>query len=121
MGRLFTRFASLMSRATGSGAAFVAAAVFIVVWLLSGPLFGFTDTWQLIVNTSTTIVTFLVVFLIQNTQNRDSEAIHAKLDELIKVNKDTRNALIGIEHLTEKEIAEVLSGEESEAAVTETS
>ena len=82
------------------------AAIVIVVWAISGPIFHFSDTWQLIINTGTTIVTFLMVFVIQNTQNRDGAAIQAKLDELIRVSA-AQNSLIGIENLTEDEIAEI--------------
>jgi low affinity Fe/Cu permease len=83
-GSPFTRFARWASRATGHPATFVTAVLIIVVWALTGPIFGFSDTWQLVINTGTTIVTFLMVFLIQNTQNRDSEALQLKLDELIR-------------------------------------
>ena len=80
----FTRFANGASRATGKPVTFVLALLIVVVWGVTGPIFGFSDTWQLIINTGTTIVTFLMVFLIQNTQNRDSEAMHVKMDELIR-------------------------------------
>jgi low affinity Fe/Cu permease len=86
--------------------AFVVALLIIVVWAITGPLFHFSDTWQLIINTSTTIITFLMVFVIQNTQNRDGAAIQAKLDELIRVSS-ARNTLIGIETLTQEEIEEI--------------
>ena len=88
----------------------------IVAWAASGPLFGFSDTWQLVVNTSTTIITFLMVFLIQNTQNRDGAAIQAKLDELLRAVSDARNDFIGIEHLTDEELREILEGVEREAS-----
>jgi low affinity Fe/Cu permease len=82
------------------------ASAVVIVWAVSGPLFGFSDTWQLVINTGTTIVTFLMVFLIQNSQNRDSAAIQVKLDELIRVGS-ARNSLVGIEHLTDDELEEL--------------
>jgi low affinity Fe/Cu permease len=94
---LFNRIAKQTSRATGRPIAFVLAFGVILVWALSGPIFGFSDTWQLVINTSTTIATFLMVFLIQNTQNRDSAAIHLKLDELIRSNKQAHNSLLDLE------------------------
>ena len=101
---LFTRFAKWASRAAGRPTAFSLAVAILIAWAVSGPLFGFSDTWQLIINTGTTIVTFLMVFLIQNTQNRDSEALHVKLDELIRANKDAQNALLDLEELEEDEL-----------------
>jgi low affinity Fe/Cu permease len=100
----FTRFAKWTARATGHPSAFVLAFSVIVVWVITGPIFSFSDTWQLVINTGTTIVTFLMVFLIQNTQNRDSEAIHIKLDELIRVMEDAHNGLLNLEELDEKEL-----------------
>jgi low affinity Fe/Cu permease len=101
--RPFTRIANHVAYATGTPGAFIICCLVIVVWVVTGPLFGFSDTWQLIINTGTTIVTFLMVFLIQNTQNRDGVAIQAKLDELIRVGNG-RNQFVGIEHLTETEV-----------------
>lgn len=115
MEKMFTRFANAVARAAGRPMTFVVCCVAIVLWAASGPLFGFSDTWQLVVNTSTTIVTFLMVFLIQNTQNRDGAAIQAKLDELLRAVSDARNDFIGIEHLTEKELGEILTEVEREA------
>jgi low affinity Fe/Cu permease len=88
----------------GSAWAFAGAALVIAVWLITGPTFHFSDTWQLIINTATTIVTFLMVFLIQNTQNRDAKAVHLKLDELIRAIKDARNELVDLEDLSEEEL-----------------
>ena len=103
MEKLFTRTANAVAHAAGKPVTFILCCGTILLWALSGPLFGFSDTWQLIINTGTTIVTFLMVFLIQNTQNRDGAAVQAKLDELIRVGKG-ENIFIGIEHLTEKEV-----------------
>jgi low affinity Fe/Cu permease len=98
----FTRFATAAARATGRPGTFVLAVVIIVVWATTGPIFGFSDTWQLIINTGTTIVTFLMVFLIQNTQNRDSEAMHVKMDELIRALEGAHNALLDLEELDDR-------------------
>ena len=106
-GSPFNRFAKWTSRTTGHPAAFVAAVLIIVVWAVTGPLFGFSDTWQLVINTSTTIVTFLMVFLIQNTQNRDSEATQLKLDELIRAVNGAHNGLLDLEELTEKDLERI--------------
>lgn len=100
----FTRFAKWTARAAGQPAAFAIAVSIILVWAVSGPVFGFSDTWQLVINTGTTIVTFLMVFLIQNTQNRDSEAIQVKLDEIIRAIEGADNALLDLEELDEKEL-----------------
>jgi low affinity Fe/Cu permease len=100
----FTRFAKWTAHAVGQPAAFGIAAGTIIVWGISGPLFGFSDTWQLVINTGTTIVTFLMVFLIQNTQNRDSEAIQVKLDEIIRAIEGADNSLLDLEELDEKEL-----------------
>lgn len=101
---LFTRFAKWSSRAAGRPATFGIAVGVLLLWAISGPLFGFSDTWQRIINTGTTIITFLMVFLIQNTQNRDSEALHVKLDELIRANRGAHNALLDLEELEEEEL-----------------
>ena len=101
----FTKIANAVAHAAGMPATFIACCLIIVLWAASGPLFGFSDTWQLIINTGTTIITFLMVFLIQNTQNRDGAALQAKLDELIRVTAAS-NKFIGIEHLPEQEVEE---------------
>src|SRR6478672_8129523 len=104
--KFFGDLANKTSLAAGRASTFLLAAGVVVVWGISGPLFQFSDTWQLVINTGTTIVTFLMVFLIQNSQNRDSAAIQVKLDELIRVSA-ARNSLVGIEHLTDDEIEEL--------------
>jgi len=100
----FRVFARRSSRMLGSAWAFAAAVLVILVWLLTGPIFHFSDTWQLIINTATTVITFLMVFLIQNTQNRDAKAVHLKLDELIRAVKDARNELVDLEELSDEEL-----------------
>ena len=99
-----SRFATWVSEKSGSTGAFICALLIVVVWGLTGPIFHYSDTWQLVINTGTTIVTFLMVFLIQNAQNRDASAIQAKLDELIRAAGRARNEFIGIEHLSEGEL-----------------
>jgi low affinity Fe/Cu permease len=103
----FSDFARKAARAAGQPVVFALAAAVILVWLVTGPLFGFSDTWQLIVNTGTTIITFLMVFLIQNTQNRDSEAMHIKMDELIRAIEGAHNALLNLEDLSEEELDKI--------------
>ena len=103
----FQRAASLISRLAGNGVAFGVAVAVIVAWSLTGPLFGFSDTWQLVINTSTTIVTFLMVFLIQNTQNRDALATQLKLDELIRATRGAHNVLLDLEEREDSELARV--------------
>lgn len=104
---LFTRFAKVTSTIAGKPITFIGAVMIIVVWAVTGPLFGYSDTWQLVINTGTTIITFLMVFLIQNTQNRDTEALQIKLDELIRANKQARNEVLNLEDLDEKELDEI--------------
>ena len=121
--RLFTRIASAIAAFAGQPSAFVIATGLIIVWGLTGPVFHYSDTWQLVVNTATTIVTFLMVFLIQNSQNRDAAAMQAKLDELIRAVEGARNRFIGIEHLSDHEIERLRAeleqecGDEAHSAV----
>src|ERR1700738_3701852 len=110
----FSQVARWASRVTAHPLAFLTAVGAVLTWAITGPLFGFSDTWQLVINTATTIVTFLMVFLIQNSQNRDSAAIQLKLDELIRVGR-ARNSLVGIEHLTEEELENIRRKCESRA------
>lgn len=112
--RVFTQFSNSVARLTGKPVTFVLCCAVIIVWALSGPLFGYSDTWQLIINTGTTIVTFLMVFLIQNTQNRDGAAIQAKLDEIVRAIEGARNEFVGIEHLTDDELEEIRNACEEE-------
>ncbi len=106
----FTGFAKATSRATGRPLAFILAVGVILTWLVTGPLFRFSDTWQLVINTSTTIVTFLMVFLIQNTQNRDAEAVQVKLDELLRATTGAHNALLDLEELEERDLDRIRAG-----------
>jgi low affinity Fe/Cu permease len=103
----FTRLAKWTARQSGHPLTFIVAVSLIIVWAVTGPLFGFSDTWQLVINTGTTIITFLMVFLIQNTQNRDTAALQVKLDELIRVIKDARNELIDAEELDEEDMERI--------------
>jgi low affinity Fe/Cu permease len=103
-GSAFSAIALWASRQCGRASTFIVACVAIIVWAATGPIFAYSDTWQLVINTGTTIVTFLMVFLIQNTQNRDMSALHLKLDELIRVNQDARNKLLDLEDMTEEEL-----------------
>ena len=103
---LFGKIASITSQTAGRATTFLIAVTIVVVWAVTGPLFHYSDTWQLVINTGTTIVTFLMVFLIQNSQNRDSAAMQVKLDELIRVSA-VHNSFVGIEHLTDEELAQI--------------
>jgi len=111
----FDRFATLAARWMGQGLAFGIAALLTLGWAVSGPIFHFSNAWQLIINTTTTVLTFLMVFLIQNTLNRDSAAIHVKLDELVHVTEEARDQLIGVEHLGDKQLERLRQAEEDDA------
>ena len=111
----FDAFASATARWAGHAGAFAIAFGIVLFWALCGPIFGFSNTWQLVINTATTVMTFLMVFLIQNTLNRDSMALHLKMDELLRVTSEARDALIGSERLSEREIRELERREEEEA------
>lgn len=101
---LYTQIAKSVSRVTGRPSTFSLAVLVIILWLVSGPIFGFSDTWQLVINTGTTIITFLMVFLIQNTQNRDTAAIQLKLDELVRAHQGAHNAILDLEELDDQMI-----------------
>jgi low affinity Fe/Cu permease len=120
MKRYFVRFAKWGSRATGHPVTFALALLTIVVWGLTGPIFGYSDTWQLVINTGTTIVTFLMVFLIQNTQNRDTAAIHIKLDELIRAIEGAQNALLDLEEMEDSDLERIRRDYESLAEASRT-
>jgi low affinity Fe/Cu permease len=113
----FDAFASATARWTGHAGAFAIAFGIVLFWAVSGPIFGFSDTWQLVINTGTTVLTFLMVFLIQNSLNRDSMALHLKLDELLRVTNEARDALIGAERFPEKDIEKLEERERAEAEV----
>lgn len=104
MDKFFHKFAVKVSQFTGKPSSFVLAVILIIVWLLTGPIFGFSDTWQLVINTGTTIITFLMVFLIQNTQNRDSKSVHLKLDELIATKHNANNVFLDLDDLDDKQL-----------------
>ena len=112
----FRKISSRASILAGSAGVFILAAISIVIWFISGPIFSFSDTWQLVINTGTTIVTFLMVFLIQNTQNRDSKAIQLKLDELIRSTKGARMRYVGLEDFSDEDLADI---EEEIRAITQ--
>ncbi|MBV9841380.1 MAG: low affinity iron permease family protein [Sphingomonadaceae bacterium] len=114
MDRVFTSIAARIAGFAGQPAAFITALALMILWAASGPVFHYSDTWQLVVNTATTIITFLMVFLIQNSQNRDAAAMQAKLDELIRAVEEARTQFIGIEHQTDKEIERIRSDLEKE-------
>jgi low affinity Fe/Cu permease len=101
----FRRFSAMAAGAVGSASAFVLALLTVLAWAITGPIFHYSDTWQLVINTATTVVTFLMVFLIQNTQNRDAKAIHLKLDELIRAVHGARNRMVNVEDMTDEELA----------------
>jgi low affinity Fe/Cu permease len=109
MDRWFRKFAQKTAEVVGHSQAFFVATSVVAIWALTGPIFHFSDTWQLVINTGTTIVTFLMVFLIQNTQNRDSHALHLKLDELIRANKHARNSLLALEGMSDEDLAKLQS------------
>jgi low affinity Fe/Cu permease len=106
----FTRLAKVTARVTGRPSTFILAVGVILAWLVTGPLFRFSDTWQLVINTGTTVITFLMVFLIQATQNRDAEAVQVKLDELLRATAGAHNALLDLEQLEERELDMILAG-----------
>ncbi|GAB4039566.1 low affinity iron permease family protein [Spirosoma gilvum] len=119
----FERFASKATQATGSSTAFLLAFLTIIIWIITGPIFGYSDTWQLVINTGTTVITFLMVFLIQKSQNKDSLAMQVKLNELIAVNRKASNRLLNVEDLSEEEIRALhrFFGELAERSKTEAS
>lgn len=120
MERIFAALSHRVANWAGQPLAFILAGGVVLVWLVTGPVFHYSDTWQLVINTGTTIITFLMVFLIQNAQNRDGSAIQAKLDELIRAINTARNDFIGIEHLTEAELEKIKAVLERECGNEET-
>jgi low affinity Fe/Cu permease len=119
MDKLFTRIASRAASYLGEPLAFVGSTLLIIVWAASGPALHYSDTWQLIVNTATTVLTFLAVFLIQNSQNRDGAAIQAKLDEILRALDDAREEFVGIEHLTDRQICAIRTALEKQVDVND--
>ena len=117
MRKFFNWFATRTSTAAGQPLTFIIALTVILVWAVTGPIFHFSDTWQLIINTGTTIITFLMVFLIQNSQNRDGAAMQAKLDEMLRAIREARSEFIGIEHLTDEQIEHIRIALEQEVGV----
>jgi low affinity Fe/Cu permease len=107
LNELFRKFAHQTSELVGLAWSFIVAVVVVIAWAATGPMFGYSDTWQLVINTGTTIITFLMVFLIQNTQNRDAKAIHLKLDEMIKATPKARNHMIDLDKLSDKQLKEL--------------
>ena len=107
MKEAFRKFATASAIVTGSSWAFLVAAAIVILWALSGPIFGFSDTWQLVINTGTTVITFLMVFLIQNTQNRDSQALHLKLDELLRAVHGARTGLVNLQKLSDQDLLQL--------------
>lgn len=107
MRKFFSKFARYMAKVSGAPSAFIVACIFVIVWILSGPIFSFSDTWQLIINTATNIIALLMVFIIQNTQNRDGEAMQIKLDELICSHKNAHKILLDLEELTQEQLDKI--------------
>lgn len=120
MDRIFTLIAGRIAAFAGQPAAFILALLSVILWAATGPMFGYSETWQLVINTVTTIVTFLMIFLVQNSQNRDAAAMQAKLDELIRALEAARGDFIGIEHLTDHEIEDIRARLEEECGTGDT-
>ena len=117
LNKYFSRFARYIAKISGKASAFVLVLMIIVVWLITGPMFNYSDTWQLVINTGSSIVTFLMVFIIQNTQNRDGEALQIKLDELIRSHAAAHNALLDLEELTQEQLETIKDEYEKLAAL----